>query len=389
MIGNPGHSGLLRYHKLFNAWLNLRMPLFILIFSFFIFIFNVPAHAALTSKTYVDTKTAVSGANMATAGQIAKYVADGATGEMKLEGTSLATIAGALTVPDILTGTDTTDKLVSAQTFNAAAGGYATTTGTASAYTATISGFVLQDGAKVRLQMHAENNANATLDVNTTGAKNIQVTSGMNIPAYYFPVNGTADFVYKSSIDKWMVVGSSVMQAAPDDIRRSAAGSYRRYSGDTLRRGILSYGGAVVTTGGVAAAYTITDSNNYPTSATYLNAGTKVVAKMHLANDDNATLNLNGMGAAPIFYKGAAITAGLLQADGTYTLVYDGTSGTDVNGKWNIVMSPNAGTIPLPSAECLDSDKSCALRFGKLNPSTGPGQSGTGAEGYYWEVVER
>ena len=202
------------------------------------------------------------------------------------------------------------------------------------------------------------------------------------MPAYYLIGNSVADFVYDAVNDKWLVVGSAMTIGDGDLIRVANGAPARRYSGGSLKQAMLTYGGAPVTTAGTAAAYTITDSTSYTSTAANLNAGTKVIAKMHATNADAATLNLNSMGAKAIYFNNSPITSGLLQAGGTYNMVYDGTN-------WNIVMSPNAGTIPLPTAECLNVDKNCVLRFGKLNPSAGPGQSGSGAVGYYWEIVER
>jgi hypothetical protein len=40
----------------------------------------------------------------------------------------------------------------------------------------------------------------------------------------------------------------------------------------------------------------------------------------------NATLNINDKGAKPIFYQGAAITAGIIKAGDTATFIHDGTN---------------------------------------------------------------
>ncbi len=353
------------------------MRMIICSFLFLIFI-SLPAYSAMTTKTYMERKTNVAGAGMATAGQIAKYVADGATGEMKLVGAAASDISGvlgAMSVRDILTGTDTENKLASAQTINAAMGGYATTAGTSTAYTATIPGFVLQDGAKVRLKIHTTNSASATLNVSGTGAKNMTLYTGVNIPYAYFYSNMVADFVYDNTSGKWMIV-SAVIQGASDGIRQGNAVNFYRYSGSGLKSAILNYGGAAITTAGTAAAYTITDTTNYTSTAAYLDAGTKVVVKMHLANAASATLNLNALGAKAIFFNGAAIAAGMLQLNGTYTFVYDGTN-------WNVVQAP--GVIPLTPAECLDTANRCLLAYGDTDLVT----AGIQGPGYIWEVVDR
>ena len=40
----------------------------------------------------------------------------------------------------------------------------------------------------------------------------------------------------------------------------------------------------------------------------------------------NSTLNINTKGAKPIYYQGAAITAGVIKAGDTATFIYDGTN---------------------------------------------------------------
>ncbi len=310
---------------------------------------------------------------MATAGQIAKYVADGATGEMKLQGADLATVATSgsysdltgtpvgLTTSDILIGTDTTNKLASAQTMNAAIGGYATTAGTGSAYTATLpSGFVLENGARVMLKVHVANAENATLNINGTGAKIIRRNSSYGVAGGQMYNNSVVVLIYNSSDDSYYLINASGKGTVSELLDGSGVVS-STWSPSAIKLGILTYGGAIVTTAGTSSAYTISDTTNYTSTLANLNAGTKVVVKMHLANAAGATLNLNGIGAKAIYFNDAPITEGLLQGDGTYTLVYDDTN-------WNVVMTPNAGTIPLPTAECLDSDKSCVLRFGTFTP---------------------
>ena len=68
----------------------------------------------------------------------------------------------------------------------------------------------------------------------------------------------------------------------------------------------------------------------------------------------NATLNVNGKGAKPIYYKGAAITAGTIKASDTVTFVYDGTNyvvaslgGSEVDGKLSLSGGTMTGDIDL------------------------------------------
>lgn len=64
-----------------------------------------------------------------------------------------------------------------------------------------------------------------------------------------------------------------------------------------------------------------------------LTEGGIVAIKFTNAVNASATLNINGEGAAPIFYRGIAIVNGIIKAGDTVTLIYDGTNyhvlGTD------------------------------------------------------------
>ena len=58
-----------------------------------------------------------------------------------------------------------------------------------------------------------------------------------------------------------------------------------------------------------------------------LATGARVMVKFTVTNTaTNPTLNVNGTGAAKIYYRGAAISAGTLSANRVYEFVYDGTN---------------------------------------------------------------
>ena len=57
-----------------------------------------------------------------------------------------------------------------------------------------------------------------------------------------------------------------------------------------------------------------------------LHTGASVQIKMAATNSAGATLNVSSTGAKSIYYKGSAITAGLLESGSVYALVYDGTN---------------------------------------------------------------
>jgi hypothetical protein len=102
------------------------------------------------------------------------------------------------------------------------------------------------------------------------------------------------------------------------------------------------YGNAAGTANALTLAVTPNPASLY--------VGMEVTLKVATSNTGAATLNLNGLGAKPILFAGAALSAGLLTAGYVSSLVYDGaswqlqtpqvhgivSSGSNANGKWDI-----------------------------------------------------
>lgn len=84
---------------------------------------------------------------------------------------------------------------------------FATTSGTASALTATISNFELVDGVMITLQMSVSNNANATISINNGGAKAIYY-QGALLENNILKQNHTYNLIYKNN--NWQVVGEKL-----------------------------------------------------------------------------------------------------------------------------------------------------------------------------------
>lgn len=108
---------------------------------------------------------------------------------------------------------------------------------------------------------------------------------------------------------------------------------------DNLYKRIAGY----ATTAGTTSAYTATI-----TGAT-LTAGTMIALRFNAANAANATLNLNGLGAKPIYYKGAVISAGRAPANAVMLLVYDTTQVT--SGAWHLIYSYDSNTTYSPATQ--------------------------------------
>lgn len=81
---------------------------------------------------------------------------------------------------------------------------YAITSGTTSAFTASIDNFELVTGVIVTLKMNAANEANATLKVGTTDTKNIQYKN-TNITAGALKANRFYSFIYDGT--NWQLIG--------------------------------------------------------------------------------------------------------------------------------------------------------------------------------------
>ena len=63
--------------------------------------------------------------------------------------------------------------------------------------------------------------------------------------------------------------------------------------------------------------------------------GVVVTVRFATTNNADATLNINGTGAKPIYYNGTKLTANKLPALHLYPLVYD--TSVDTNGGWRLV----------------------------------------------------
>lgn len=89
------------------------------------------------------------------------------------------------------------------------------TAGAASAYTLAQEGFSLFDGAPVRFRIHTASGANATLNVNGTGAKPIKTIIGDSMPSG-IPAGMWVNVIYSTTADAYILTGGSVSSAQID-----------------------------------------------------------------------------------------------------------------------------------------------------------------------------
>lgn len=97
-----------------------------------------------------------------------------------------------------------------------------------------------------------------------------------------------------------------------NDSARAMMAAVAKYRDDVA--GFLS-------TGGTSSSYTL--STNSVFSSRALMNGQTISFTVHTTNADSATLNVDGLGAAPITANGSSITAGTLIANSPYTAVYN------------------------------------------------------------------
>lgn len=180
--------------------------------------------------------------------------------------------------------------------------GYAVTAGTTSAYTATITGVTLTQGTMIALMFNASNAANATLNVNSLGAKPIY-RKGAAVTASTCPANAVIVLVYDTTqvtTGAWHCVYSYDANTT--------------YTNVKLGHGYVTCSTAEATVAkvGTLSSYTLT-------------TGGIVAVKFTYAVPASATLNINSKGAKAIYHRGAAITSGVIKAGDLATFMYNGT----------------------------------------------------------------
>ena len=168
-------------------------------------------------------------------------------------------------------------------------------------------GFVLEKGAIIAIRFTDTGttyptSGNISLNINGTGAKNI-VSKGSNIVLAYnwswaFRANQTCIFVYDGTHFAWL----------------------NQDNNTTYNPMALGFGYGICTTAEATAA-------KVATLASYALVKNGIVSiKFTYAVPANATLNINNRGAKAIYYRGAKITADVIDKGDIATFVYDGAN---------------------------------------------------------------
>lgn len=168
-------------------------------------------------------------------------------------------------------------------------------------------GFVLEKGAIIAIRFTDTGTANPasgniSLNINGTGAKNI-VPKGSNTILTHswnwaFRVNQTWIFVYNGTYFVWLNQDNNA----------------------TYNPMTLGFGYGTCTTAEATAA-------KVATLASYALVKNGIISiKFTYAVPANATLNINNRGAKPIYYRGAKISADVIDKGDIATFVYDGAN---------------------------------------------------------------
>lgn len=168
----------------------------------------------------------------------------------------------------------------------------------------TCSNFTLEPGeAVIAVKFSATNTAAVSglqMNVNSTGAKPIKYRGG-NLPSAGTLASGRV-YLFAYDGTNWELVGDL------DSESESATNE------------ALGQGYGVCSTAAGTAAKTVSITNYLLTKYGV------VVVKFDNNVPASATLNVTSKGAKAIYYKGAAITAGVINAGDTATFMYDGTN---------------------------------------------------------------
>ena len=203
--------------------------------------------------------------------------------------------------------------------------------GPVSAYTLTSQeDQVLIDGQTVAMIAHAANAADATLNYNSTGIKNITLNNGSNVVANDMLANGIYLLGYEASSDKWRLLNPEIGASL------SVAGDTGSEAINLETETLTIAGGTGITTS--AASNTVTVSIEDPLTLSGLGVGE--------AHNSNYSLNVVG-GAAGQGANISRVTIG--RSNGDYGGIGENLRFTATSNTWNYNVSDFAALIRFTS----------------------------------------
>lgn len=267
--------------------------------------------------------------------------------------TGIAGVAKLASRAEAEAGTNATDIVTPdglGQTLIANNWGFCTAGGTANALTGSIipNPAALAAGVSVSVLATATNTGAATFNLNGLGAAAIQV-GGSALTAGQIASGSIVKLTYDGT--HWQMTNAAtvatattttqgIVQIAAQSVVNAGTNATQTVASSTLANAIQNntflYGAA----SGTANALTVTLT---PAPAA-LTAGQVVFVKIASNNTGAATLNVNGLGVAPITQAGSGLSAGTLIGGQIYAFVYDGTSYEMIGGLSGIVPQANGGT---------------------------------------------
>lgn len=198
------------------------------------------------------------------------------------------------------------------------------------AKTVDITGFRLYTGARVTVKFtYASGASNSTLNVNGTGAKKMVrygTTAIGNSSTLGWAAGAIQTFTYDGT--SWVA-------------------DY--WTNTTYSNVALGQGYATCSTAAATAAKTAT------LSSYSLTTGGIVAVKFTYAVPANATLNINSKGAKNMYYRGAKIVAGIINAGDTAIFMYDGKQYQFLAKDYNNATTTTAGLMSAADKAKLDS----------------------------------
>lgn len=239
----------------------------------------------------------------------------------------------------------TTARYIDGITFNGASnihhyGTCSTAAGTA-AKTASVNGgnnFSLVTGAKIYIKFSAANTVdNPTLNINSTGAKNIYYQGAALTIAQSWEAGETVPFIYDGT--NWNIISAPSTKTKKLSTIRYIDGA--KFDGTANSH---HYGSCSTAAATAAKTASVNSSNGFS-----LVTGAKVTIKFSAANTAaSPTLNISSTGAKAIYYQGAVITSEQYWEVGdVIDFIYDGTN-------WNMISAPAPKAEKLSTIRYID-----------------------------------
>ena len=234
-------------------------------------------------------------------------------------------------------------------------GNAGTATKLATARTITLSGDATASGtfdgsANLTLTTTLTNSGTTAGSYGPTAAATLAFGGTVNIPQVTVDAKGRVTAVVSRAIK---------LPAAPTAVTGNA-GTATKWATKRTVDGVQMDGSANVHHYGTCSTAAATAEKAVALTGFVLATGAVIRVKFTVTNTAaNPTLNVNATGAKPVYYRGAAITAGALAANRTYEFVYNGTQyelvgDVDTNTTYSLATATKDGLMAKADKSKLD-----------------------------------